>query len=57
MPYPSYKDPELDIADKLEGIGFPTTAFYDSKGELLYSKQGAYASEADLVEDIERYTR
>ena len=57
VPYPSYKDPELDIADKLEGIGFPTTAFYDSKGELLYSKQGAYASEADLVEDIERYTR
>jgi len=57
VPYPSYKDPSLEIADMLEGIGFPTTAFYDKKGELAYSKQGAYASEADLVEDIERYAR
>ena len=55
--YPSYKDPSLDIAEMLEGIAFPTTAFYDKKGELAYSKQGAYASEADLVEDIERYAR
>ena len=57
VPYPSYKDPSLDIAEMLEGIAFPTTAFYDKKGELAYSKQGAYASEADLVEDIERYAR
>ena len=57
VPYPSYKDPDLDIADKLEGIGFPTTAFFNSKGELVYSRQGAYGSEADLAEDIERYAR
>jgi cytochrome c biogenesis protein CcmG, thiol:disulfide interchange protein DsbE len=57
VPYPSYKDPSLDIAEMLEGIAFPTTAFYDSKGKLAYSKQGAYASEDDLVEDIERYAR
>jgi cytochrome c biogenesis protein CcmG/thiol:disulfide interchange protein DsbE len=57
VPYPSYKDPSLDIAEMLEGIAFPTTAFYDKKGELAYSKQGAYASEADLVKDIERYAR
>jgi hypothetical protein len=57
VPYPSYKDPSLEIADLLEGIGFPTTAFFDSKGKLVYAKQGGYASEADLVEDIERYTR
>lgn len=57
VPYPSYKDPSLDIGDMLEGIAFPTTAFYDKNGELAYSKQGAYASEADLVEDIERYAR
>ena len=57
VPYPSYKDPSLDIADTLEGIGFPTTAFYNSKGELVYSKQGSYASEDDLVADIERYAR
>jgi hypothetical protein len=57
VPYPSYKDPSLEIGDMLEGIAFPTTAFYDSKGDLAYSKQGAYASEADLVDDIERYAR
>jgi len=57
VPYPSYKDPSLAIADLLEGIGFPTTAFFDSKGKLVYSKQGGYASEADLAEDIERYAR
>jgi cytochrome c biogenesis protein CcmG, thiol:disulfide interchange protein DsbE len=57
VPYPSYKDPDNDIGDMLEGIAFPTTAFFDSKGKLAFSKQGAYASEADLVEDIERYAR
>jgi cytochrome c biogenesis protein CcmG, thiol:disulfide interchange protein DsbE len=57
VPYPSYKDPDNHIGELLEGIAFPTTAFYDSKGKLAYSKQGAYASEADLVEDIERYAR
>jgi thiol-disulfide isomerase/thioredoxin len=57
VPYPSYKDPDLEIADMLEGIGFPTTAFYDSKGKLAYVKQGGYTSEADLVEDIERHAR
>jgi len=57
VPYPSYKDPSLDIAETLEGIAFPTTAFFNSKGELVYSKQGAYASESDLVDDIERYAR
>ena len=36
---------------------FPSTAFYDSKGELAYVKQGGYATEEKLVEDIERYAR
>ena len=58
MPYPSYKDPSLKIADTLKAVSaFPTTAFYDSKGELAYVKQGSYATEADLVADIERYAR
>jgi thiol-disulfide isomerase/thioredoxin len=58
VPYPSYRDPSLDVAEVFKGqIAFPTTAFYDSKGELAYVKQGGYASEADLVADIERYAR
>jgi thiol-disulfide isomerase/thioredoxin len=58
VPYPSYKDPSLDVAEEFKGqIAFPTTAFYDSKGELAYVKQGGYASEEDLAADIERYAR
>jgi thiol-disulfide isomerase/thioredoxin len=56
VPYPSYKDPSLKVAEVFKGqIAFPTTAFYDSKGELAYVKQGGYRNEADLVDDIERY--
>ena len=58
VPYPSYKDPSLEVAEVFKGqIAFPTTAFYDSKGKLAYVKQGGYREEADLVEDIERYAR
>ena len=38
-------------------LAFPTTAFYDSKGELAYVKQGGYRDEEDLVADIKRYAR
>jgi len=56
VPYPSYKDPELEVADVFNAVAaFPTTAFYDERGELVYVKQGGYASEELLAEDIERY--
>lgn len=56
--YPSYEDPDLAIASVFEGqLAFPTTAFYDSSGELAYVRQGAYPDEADLAEDIERYAQ
>jgi cytochrome c biogenesis protein CcmG, thiol:disulfide interchange protein DsbE len=58
VPYPSYKDPSLAVARVFKGqLAFPTTAFYDSKGELAYVKQGGYREEADLVADIRRYAR
>lgn len=58
VPYPSYKDPSLKVAEVFDGtLAFPTTAFYDSKGELAYVKQGGYSDEADLVQDIKRYAR
>ncbi len=58
LPYPSYLDPDLEIA-KLIGapVNFPATAFYDRRGELAYTRQGVYSSEDELVADIERYTR
>jgi cytochrome c biogenesis protein CcmG, thiol:disulfide interchange protein DsbE len=56
--YPSYKDPDLKVSAVFNGVAaFPTTAFYDSKGELAYVKQGVYLDERDLAEDIERYAR
>jgi cytochrome c biogenesis protein CcmG/thiol:disulfide interchange protein DsbE len=58
VPYPSYKDPEQEIAAVFDGVAaFPSTAFYDSKGKLQYLKQGAYLEESKLVEDIERYAK
>jgi thiol-disulfide isomerase/thioredoxin len=58
VPYPSFKDPTLKVADVFNGgLAFPTTAFYDSKGKLAYVKQGGYREEQDLVADLERYAR
>ncbi len=56
MPYPSYTDPDQQIAEQLKAtLGFPSTAFYDRAGKQVYLRQGGYASDADLVADIKRY--
>jgi cytochrome c biogenesis protein CcmG/thiol:disulfide interchange protein DsbE len=58
LPFPSYADPNGDIARFFNGaIAFPSTAFYDRRGRLATVKQGVYASERELVADIERYAR
>lgn len=58
VPFPSYEDQDGEIARVFKGaIAFPTTAFYDRRGRLATVKQGAYASEQELVGDIERYAR
>jgi cytochrome c biogenesis protein CcmG/thiol:disulfide interchange protein DsbE len=60
LPYPSYTDPDEEIAESIDPDatrGLPTTAFYDSDGELAYLKLGPYDEdeEALLHDDIERY--
>jgi cytochrome c biogenesis protein CcmG/thiol:disulfide interchange protein DsbE len=56
VPYPSYTDPDEEIADALgASLGLPDTAFYDRQGKLVYLKQGPYSDEAELRGDIERY--
>ena len=57
LPYPSYSDPNLDIAQDLGGPpqAFPTTTFYDRNGKLLFSHPGVYQDESDLVADVNRY--
>nr|MDP9277486.1 TlpA family protein disulfide reductase [Actinomycetota bacterium] len=43
VPYPSYTDPNQDIGALLKAtLGLPDTAFYDSKGTLVFTKQGPY---------------
>jgi cytochrome c biogenesis protein CcmG, thiol:disulfide interchange protein DsbE len=58
VPYPSYSDPDQDIAKVIQAtVGFPGTAFYDRSGKLAYVRQGQYPSESDLAADIRRYAR
>ena len=55
VPYPSYTDPDKEIADSIgASLGLPDTAFYDRNGELVYLKQGPYDDYAELRTDIER---
>jgi thiol-disulfide isomerase/thioredoxin len=58
LPYPSYSDPDLDIAQDLGGPpqAFPTTTFYDRSGKQVFTHPGVYTSEADLDADVNRYT-
>lgn len=56
VPYPSYSDPDKDIADSLDAsFGLPNTAFYDTGGKLVYLKQGPYAEDSELEADVKRY--
>jgi cytochrome c biogenesis protein CcmG, thiol:disulfide interchange protein DsbE len=57
LPYPSYYDPDMEISKELGGPtqAFPSTAYYDSSGELVFTQPGVYSDEADLAADIERY--
>jgi cytochrome c biogenesis protein CcmG/thiol:disulfide interchange protein DsbE len=57
LPYPSYTDPNLDIAQDLGGPpqAFPTTSFYDRSGKLVYTHAGPYQDEGDLVADVNKY--
>lgn len=53
VPYPSITDPDRDIADSLGVVGFPSTAFYDRQGELIFLKQGAYRGSEELEAQIQ----
>jgi cytochrome c biogenesis protein CcmG/thiol:disulfide interchange protein DsbE len=54
--YPSFKDPDLGISAVFHGVqAFPTTAYYDRRGRLVFVHQGQYASDAKLARDLERY--
>lgn len=56
VPYPSYTDPNKDIASEIGATGgVPDTAFYDRGGNLVYLKLGPYTDHAELRADVRRY--
>jgi cytochrome c biogenesis protein CcmG, thiol:disulfide interchange protein DsbE len=55
VPYPSYTDPDQEIASSLKTRGLPDTAFYDRSGELTYVKIGPYTDASELEADMRRY--
>jgi cytochrome c biogenesis protein CcmG/thiol:disulfide interchange protein DsbE len=56
IPFPSYEDPDEDIARSLDvPANYPATVFVDADGKTVFTHQGGYRSEADLTADIERY--
>jgi len=56
IPFPSYEDPDEDIARSLDvPANYPATVFVDADGKRVFTHQGGYRSEADLTADIERY--
>ncbi len=56
IPYPSYTDSDKAIARSLgAAVGLPDTAFFDKQGKLVYLKQGPYAHDSELEEDVRHY--
>ena len=56
--FPHYRDPDLKVATAMKAVGaFPSTVFYDRRGRIAHVKQGGYATEEKLAQDIERYAR
>lgn len=56
VPFPHYVDKDAEIARVFKGgRSWPTTAFYDASGELVFTHQGQYRSAEDLEADITRY--
>ncbi|MGH2955009.1 MAG: TlpA family protein disulfide reductase [Solirubrobacterales bacterium] len=57
LPYPSFTDPDSEIARSIDAHEFPATVFFDADGELVYTHRGGYASEEELAAEIERHAR
>lgn len=56
VPFPHFYDRDATVARVFRGgRSWPTTAFYNPKGKLVFTHQGAYATEAKLAEDIRNY--
>jgi cytochrome c biogenesis protein CcmG/thiol:disulfide interchange protein DsbE len=58
LPYPSYQDPDENVARKLKAPNFyPTTVFLNRRGGIAFTHTGEYTSVRQLTTDIDRYLR
>lgn len=55
VPYPSYADPDQELARSLGTTNLPATAFLDRGGELIYLRRGSYRNAEELEAEIKRY--
>jgi thiol-disulfide isomerase/thioredoxin len=56
LPYPSYEDPDEEIARALKAAKFyPMTIFVDARGRTAFIKAGEYTTRAELEADIDQY--
>ncbi len=56
VPYPSFSDSDRKIAHSLGAeVGLPDTAIFDKQGKLVFLKQGPYAHDSELEEDVKHY--
>ncbi len=55
LPYPSYEDPDEEIARELKAAKFyPMTIFIDARGKR-FTKAGEYTTREELERDIKQY--
>ena len=58
LPFPSYTDPDEDIAREIEAPkNYPMTVFVDRAGKTAYIHSGPYKNDAQLNDDIDKYLR
>lgn len=55
VPYPSFSDPEEEIAGSFGIVEFPGMIYLDAEGEVVYKHLGPYLDEESFAADIEKY--
>jgi thiol-disulfide isomerase/thioredoxin len=57
VPYPHLEDKDSRIVQEAGARGgLPTTIYYDRSGRREFIHQGGYTEDAELIEDIRKYT-
>jgi len=54
VPYPSYSDPDQELARAIGADQLPSTIFIDDRGEIVETKVGPYETTEELLADIDR---